>query len=127
MDKRFYFILGDLLVNSLTGALVGLVCNLLIDTGWNMWIAMFVAMAIGMGMALVLFFPAGMLFGAMEVMVPQMQSGMWAGMVVGMWAAMHPLDNIAALEVGALCGLAVIIIIWALNSLMRGPQKVGEG
>ncbi len=127
MDNRLYFIVGDLLVNILTGALVGLVCNLLIDTSWNMWVAMFVAMAIGMAMALLMFFPAGMLFGAMEVMVPQMQSGMWAGMVVGMWAAMHPLGNIAAIEVGALCGLAVIIIIWGLNSLLRGPQSLGEG
>ncbi len=48
MEKRPYFIAGDMLVVSTTGALVGLSCAALFGPAWNMWLSMLIGMAIGM-------------------------------------------------------------------------------
>lgn len=45
MEQRPYFILGDAFVNSVTGALVALVCTALFGPAWNMWLSMLVGMA----------------------------------------------------------------------------------
>ena len=127
MDKRLYFVLGDLAVNVLAGAIVGALTWLLIDTDWNMMIAMFVAMAFGMAIAGVLWIPASIMFGAMEVMVPIMLSGMVSGMVVGMWAAMHTMSGSMAFWVGAVSGLVSIVAVWILNNQIRGPQSIDKG
>ncbi|MFV0278411.1 MAG: hypothetical protein ACK5HY_14680 [Parahaliea sp.] len=124
MDKRLYFVVGDLAANIVTGALVGWLVWLATPHGWNMWLIMAPAMILGMVLATVLAIPLGMLFGAMEVMVPMMLSGMVAGMVLGMHAAMHRSDAAFALATGALCGLASILAVWALNSLLRGPRPL---
>lgn len=120
MDNRLYFVVGDLAANTLTGLVVGLVCWLLVGAGWNMWLSMLLMMGVGMLLAIFLFFPLGILFGAMEVMVPLMLTGMVSGMVVGMWIPMAPLFAAEAAIIGALCGLASIIAIWTLDSIIRG-------
>ena len=84
MDNRLYFVLGDLCVNMLGGSLIGWLIWLMTPGGWNMWLVMLIAMALGMLFAVVLFIPASMFLGAMEVMVPLMLTGMVAGMAVGM-------------------------------------------
>ena len=122
MDSRLYFVLGDLAGNILVGAVAGWLSALVIVTGWHMVPAMFLAMALGMLVGLVLFFPLGMAFGAMEVMVPTMFSGMLAGMAIGMWAAMHPVAGIDALLAGGSCGLLGIIVVWLLNHAVRGRR-----
>ena len=76
MDHRLYFVLGDLFANLTTGALVGWLSWLIVDPGWNMWIAMFLMMVISMFVAIILWIPFSVLFGAMEVMVPLMFTGM---------------------------------------------------
>ena len=124
MDKRLYFVLGDLAANVVTGAVVGWLCWLIVDHGWNMWLTMFVMMGFGMLVALIAFFPFSYFFGAMEVMVPTMLTGMVSGMVVSMRAAMHHTDAGTALFLGAVCGLACIVAVWVLNNNVRGevPQ-----
>ena len=124
MDHRLYFILGDLFANLLTGAAVGLLCWLIVDTGWNMWIAMFLMMTMGMLVAIVLWVPFSILFGAMEVMVPLMLTGMVAGMVVGMSLTVQQLTAMRCLADGALYGLISLVAIWILNSVLRGTQAV---
>ena len=47
MDSRLYFVLGDLASNLLVGALAGWISALVIGDGWNMWLAMFLAMGLG--------------------------------------------------------------------------------
>lgn len=126
MDKRLYFVIGDIVANIATGALAGWVCWLLMPLGWHMLLAMVVAMVLGMLVALLLFPLFAYFWGAMEVMVPTMFSGMLSGMVVGMRATMMPLSQTEALFVGGAFGLAGIVIIWVLNNLLKGTAKPSQ-
>ena len=125
MDNRLYFVVGDLLANIAIGAIIGMISAALVNTGWNMWIAMIVAMVVGMALSLPLALAFGYFYGAMEVMVPAMQTGMWSGMVVGMWAAMSPLDISSGALIGGVVGLVVLNVIWALNIALRGIRPLG--
>lgn len=124
MDKRLFFVLGDLFANIGGGALIGWLIAVLTPLGWNMWLVMVLTMLLGMVFATLLWLPLGRYFGAMEVMVPLMLTGMVAGMVVGMHATMTPLSGALALLEGAVCGLACIVVVWVLNNQVRGPQSL---
>jgi hypothetical protein len=127
LDHRLFFVVGDFLANLAIGAIVGLLAWLIVGPGWNMWIAMFAMMALGMVCGLIFFFPVGMKLGAMEVMIPVMYSGMWAGMFVGMAEAMMPLPALHAVAIGAACGVAEIVFVWVANSILRGvTREAGE-
>ncbi len=120
MDHRLYFVLGDLVANTLVGALIGSLAALIVGPGWNMNVATLVLMCLGMLIAGFLSLIIGVLFGAMEVMVPVMLTGMVSGMVVGMWAAMTPLSVTTAALIGAVCGLVTIVGVWIVNNAVRG-------
>lgn len=126
MDKRLFFTLGDLLANTAIGLIVGLASWAIVGPAWNMWLAMFAMMALGMVCGLIFFFPVGLKLGAMEVMVPLMFSGMLSGMVVGMWEPMSPLSAGSAALIGALSGFVGITCIWAVNARLRGVAEQGE-
>ena len=126
MDRRWYFAVGDFLASLLVGIVAALVAWALVSPGWNMWAAMALMMPLGMIIGLVLFFPLGALLGAQEAMIPAMYTGMWAGMVVAMMAAMMPLSLGHAIEMGAACGIAEIIFIWIVNSILRGKVREAE-
>ena len=127
MDNRLYFVLGDILSNIVIAALIGALAVVIVDTGWNMWLAMVLMMAIGMALALPGAFLFGYWFGAMEIMVPVMQAGMWSGMVVGMWQAMSPLSVQQGVLIGAVTGLVVLNVIWVANIALRGIFVSQEG
>lgn len=120
MDSRLYFVLGDLLANISIGALVGVVSVLVIANGWNMWLSMWLMMFLGMIVSLLGSYGFLYCFGAMEVMVPTMQTGMWSGMIVGMREAMMPLTLIDGATIGAVTGLVVLNVIWVANTALRG-------
>lgn len=126
MDNRLYFVLSDLFSNMLIGMLVGGLCWLVVGVDWNMWAAMVLMMVVGMILALVMFFPLGILFGAMEVMLPLMFSGMLAGMVVGMWIPMSALMFLEAAIIGAMSGLLGLVVVWILNTSLRGLVVLAE-
>lgn len=126
MDSRIYFVVGDVLVNVAIGLLVAVVSYWLVSTNWNMLVAMWLMMFVGMVLAMLFALPAGILFGAMEVMLPMKLSGMLSGMVVGMWAAMQPIALSQAIGVGATMGLVSIVLVWILNSRIRGIQTLVE-
>ena len=123
MDSRLFFVLGDLASNVLVGLIVGWLCILVVEVGWNMFFAMLLAMAIGMVAGTVLCVPLGVFFGAMEVMLPTMFGGMLSGMVVGMWAAMTPLSGAGGAAIGGVCGLLSIVVIWVMNNSLRGIRS----
>ena len=127
MDNRLYFIFGDLVSNVTAGVISALGAALLVGTGWNMLVAMLVMMALAMALCLFLSLALGILFGAMEIMVPMMLSGMFGGMFGGMWLAMAevPLAHLAWL--GTITGLAVTVIIWAVNARLRGIDSAEAG
>ncbi len=127
MDNRLYFVLGDILANIVIAALIGALAVVIVDTGWNMWLAMVLMMVIGMALALPGAFLFGYWFGAMEIMVPVMQAGMWSGMVVGMWQAMSPLSVQQGMLIGAVTGLVVLNVIWVANVALRGVFESQEG
>ena len=124
MDKRLYFVMGDVLVNVAIAILVAILSWWIVSISWNMFIAMWLMMILGMVLAMLLALPAGICFGAMEVMLPMKLSGMASGMVVGMWAAMHPLSFSQAVGVGGVTGLLSIVVVWLLNSKIRGIQTL---
>ena len=123
MEKRVYFLFGDVLSNSVVGILVGLAAASLIGTGWPMFIGMLVGMLIGMLVSFlgpIVFCPW---FGAHEVMLPTMLTGMLSGMVFGMWAAMQPLSTGTVVGIGALIGLGVAIAAWISSARLHGEQQ----
>lgn len=124
MDNRLYFIIGDLLSNIVAGVVTAWLSYLIVSTDWNMFLAMWAMMLLGMLLSMVLFFPAGRYFGAMEVMLPMMLTGMCSGMLVGMWVAMSNPDLGQVLFAGGLTGLFCILAVWFMNSKLRGPRDV---
>ena len=124
MDKRLYFVLGDLFGNLLAGALIGCLSWLIIGPGWPMMIAMLAMMLIGMFFSTLLWLPFSILFGAMEVMVPFMLTGMLSGMVVGMRESMQQHDITSCFYWGAACGLISIVVVWVLNNGLRGTEAM---
>lgn len=127
MDKRLFFMIGDLVANVVSGTIAGLAAWAIVGPAWNMWLAMLAMMVLGMALGLVLFFPFSIKLGAMEVMLPVMFSGMLGGMVVGMLAAMVPLSLGQALAHGAVSGFAGILCVWIANSMLRGVAYRAKG
>ncbi|MGE4651801.1 MAG: hypothetical protein AAEJ53_13010 [Myxococcota bacterium] len=119
METRPYFVLGDVLANSVVGALVGVASAALFGPGWNMIIAMLVGMALGMVISLPALLGFVVFFGAMEVMVPAMITGMVAGMVVSMSATMGPLSFASAAVLGVKSGLGVLVAIYLANIIVK--------
>ena len=127
MDKRLFYVVGDLVANVIIGVIVALAAWAIVDPAWNMWLAMVAMMALGMALGIVLFFPFSIKLGAHETMIPAMYTGMWAGMFVGMTGAMMPLTMRHAAELGAMVGAAEIVFIWIVNTLLRGITRESGG
>ena len=125
MERRVYFLCGDLVSCAVIGAAAGGLCAVVFGPAWNMILAMIVGMVLGMALSLVLGFALFFwLFGAMEVMVPAMLTGMAAGMAISMAAAMDPVGAAQAAQAGALIGLAVVGVTYVANARLVG--KVSE-
>ena len=118
-----YFVLGDLLSKCVFGAAASLVAVLLIEPGWHMLAVMVLTMPVGMVIGMVLSFPFTHWFGAMEVMIPLMFSGMFAAMIGGMWQAMSALSVPVAILIGTLTGLVVLNAVWVANVALRGVHS----
>ena len=119
MEIRPYFLIGDLAANGFAGALVGVAMALIFGPSWNMILAMFAGMGIGMILSMFVALPCGAFFGAMEVMVPVMTTGMVAGMVVSMAAAMEEVSLFRGAEIGVMCGVVTLLACYAANALIR--------
>jgi hypothetical protein len=121
MEKRPYFVIGDLLANAFVATLAVALTAWIIGGTWGMLPGMLVGMMIGM--AIGLFLSLGLLFpvlGVMEVMAPCMISGMLGGMWGGMW----PLAGADILQWGIGTGIIVFAVIYALNAVTTGPQTI---
>ncbi|MEF8823961.1 MAG: hypothetical protein V5B78_09825 [Desulfohalobiaceae bacterium] len=60
------------------------------------------------------------LFGAFEVMVPAMLSGMAAGVLAGMLAASGVLGSPGVIGAGVILGVVVFGFVWCRNRALRG-------
>ena len=123
MEKRLYFVIGDLLANAFVATVTVALTAWLIGGSWGMISGMLVGMLIGMAVSLILSVALlAPILGIMEIIAPCMLSGMLAGMWGGMW----PLTGTAILRWGISTGIIVVVIIYALNAVMTGPQKTGH-
>jgi hypothetical protein len=124
VEKRPYFVFGDFFSNAAVGSATALATAAVVGEGWNMVVAMVVGMALGMVIAMLLWLALfSWMFGAMEVMLPAMLTGMAAGMGIGMaepMTAMTPLCVSGAAQIGALAGVAVVLLTYLLNARLRG-------
>lgn len=123
MERRPYFLLGDLISNTGVGALVGVVVAFLVGESWPAWLAMVAGMMLGDLVALPAAVGLSALFGAMELMLPVMVSGMLSGMVVGMRAASHPLSTTTAVTWGAALGLVALLATYGLNAYVHATHR----
>ncbi len=123
MEKRLYFVIGDLLANMVIATIAVALTAWLIGGSWGMVPGMLGGMVIGMlitlPLALGLLAP---LLGIMEVLSPCMISGMLGGMWGGMW----PLAGNAVFSWGIGTGTIVMVMIYVLNARMTGIQKISN-
>ena len=122
MERRLYFLLGDLVSNAGVGALVGLAVAALVGDTWPPVLGMVAGMLAGGVVALPAAVVLSVPFGAMELMLPVMVTGMTSGMLLGMLAAMGAMGAMprgTAAELGAIMGLVVLLITYGLNAYTR--------
>ncbi|MBE9555534.1 MAG: hypothetical protein IMF08_01650 [Proteobacteria bacterium] len=123
MERRLYFVFGDLLACAVTGAAAGWVVHAVIPGDWFALIGMALGMLLGMAVGAVggiLFAP---LFGNLEISLPATLAGMMAGSLVGMLRGMAGIDSVAALWVGALAGLACLAYSYVLQARLHGEVE----
>lgn len=121
MEKRVYFVLGDLMSCVLSGALAG---------WWAMQVSVFgmmgsmaAGMLVGMGAGMLVGMLLSPLFGAMEVLVPVMLTGMVSGMIIGMVHPMAPLSPQQAVACGGLGGVLCMAAVYGLNARMTKRRE----
>lgn len=126
METRLYFLLGDLLTCVLVAVVTACACAAIFSNTWPMVVLMPVSMVAGMFIGLLVAVLAGLIyfFGAMEIMVPSM----FTGMVAGMWGAMvgaGPDFNYASLAIqGVVLGLVVNVAIRIYSMMLSGKKHV---
>lgn len=124
VERRGYFIVGDMLACATAGAVAAWLSWLVVPADWNtlpwMGVGVILGMVVGMFAGLIcglLFTP---FFGAMEIVVPAVFSGLLAGMVAAMLYAAAEIGPVSALWVGALVGLAGLAYTYALQARIVG-------
>lgn len=123
MERRIYFLLGDVLANTAIGALAGLGAAGIVGAAWNMVLGMVTGMIVGMGVSVLGLLAFCPLFGALEVAVPMMLTGMLAGMGIAMRATLQTMDVGSGAQIGALIGLCVLLGTWLLNARLQGEER----
>lgn len=123
-ERRPYFVIGDIVCNGIAGAVVATTIVRLVDVSWPMPLGMFVGMVGGSLIALILALAASPLFGAFEVMLPMMTTGMVIGMLAGMGQVSGGLTPGTAAVNGALGGGVVLVGTYILNTYVRSRGDV---
>lgn len=120
MERRIYFIAGDVLTNLAAGIFGAWLAWLAVSGDWSMLMAMVVGMIIGMaaGSFCGIFFTP--LFGSMELMLPASLSGMLGGMTVAM---LHIMIGISA-AYAAWCGGAAGLLSLAFTYILQARLHV---
>jgi hypothetical protein len=123
MDKRSYFLIGDVFSNTLVALLAALAVHGLISPGWPMLPAMVVGMVLAMVLgSLCCLLCLMRFFGAMEIMLPAMLSSMLTGMVVAMSRVMTTMDRIDHLLLAMVIALLTTVTVWIVSQRLSGEQ-----
>lgn len=123
MENRAYFIFGDLLACTVTGAAAGWIAHAVVPGDWFALVGMALGMLSGMLVGVIggIFFTP--LFGAMEISLPAVLTGILAGSVMGMLTGMAEIGPATALWGGALVGLLCLAFTYFLQARLHGEVK----
>jgi len=103
----------DWLIGTFSGIIIAFTVSQTIPAHWNMFLAMAVGGGIGMVLQFILLILLAPFFGAFEVMIPVSIIAMVVGMLSGMAAGSVPGECITA--TGGILGLTVAILIYFSN------------
>lgn len=120
MERRAYFIFGDLLACIVAGAASAWLTQLAVPGHWYALVGMIIGIAIGMPVGMVTGFLFSPLFGAFEVMLPASLAGMVAGMVVGMGHILGAGSPADAVFSGAALGVFTMVFCYMLQARLQG-------
>ncbi len=120
MERRIYFVIGDLTACALAGAATGWLGQFLIPADWFVPLGMLIGTAIGMFIGMLSGLLLSPLFGAFEVMLPAALGGMLAGMTVAMLHAVIHLSPADSALTGAVAGLAGLAFTYVLQNRLHG-------
>ncbi|MCH8313631.1 MAG: hypothetical protein IID17_11670 [Nitrospinae bacterium] len=105
----------DPLTGICSGAIIAFAVSQIIPTDWNMFLAMAVGGGIGMVLKFVLLLLLAPFFGAFEVMIPLSIIAMSVGMLSGMASAQGSVPDGCISVTGGIIGLAVSAAIYFSN------------
>ena len=123
MERRLYFIIGDILNCALAAGAGGWLTWLVVTDGWPILPAIAAGMVVGMmaGMLVGLF--CSPFFGIMEVILPAALAGQMGGIVGGLIVAGYGggLNEVFLSAIPA--GLLTLIFVYLLQARFRGEAK----
>ena len=120
MEKRLYFVVGDVLACTSLGAAAGWLTYAVLPQNWWFGVAMVLGMFLGMVVGALGGFLFSPFFGAMEIALPTALAGMMAGMAGGMQAVMSGTGGAEALQSGAGIGILCLAFTYLLQSQLQG-------
>ncbi len=123
MERRLYFIIGDILNCALAAAGGGWLTWLVVTDGWPILPAIAAGMVVGMmaGMLVGLF--CSPFFGIMEVILPAALAGQMGGMAAGLMVAGYGAGLERAFLIGVTAGLLTLIFVYLLQARFHGEAK----
>lgn len=115
-----FFQIGDFLSPVLIGGMTAAAVAGVVSPGSSMLLGMLIGMVLGLAVQIVGALFLMPLFGAFEVMVPAMLSGMAAGVLTGMLAASGVVGSPGVIGAGVILGAGVYGFVWCRNRALRG-------
>jgi len=125
MERRVYFIFGDVLACLLAGAVSGWLVQFALSGDWYPLVGMIFGMAMGMLVGMLTGILLSPFFGDFEVMLPASFSGMLAGMIVGMVYTLGENSPDDAALSGAGLGLVCLAFTYFLQGKLFGEVSDG--
>ncbi len=123
LERRIYFVVGDLLACIFAGAAGGWLAHGAVPGDLSSLFGMFIGMFLGMIGGMITGLVLSPFFGAMEIMLPAAQAGMVGGMIVAMQHTMGGIDPEDAVRSGAAAGVACLAFTYFLQTRLYGEAS----
>ena len=119
------YVVGDYAAGAATALAAAAPIHALVDTGWDLVLAMLVGVGIGTLAHLAILAVAGPLVGFFQVMAPGGVIGMYGGMLFSMRDSMQAVSWPQTLAVAILFGLCVVACLDVYDRALRRSQDTG--